>query len=143
MAAKSGKEPKFLKKESTENNSENKKPSAKLKKQLGEDDDPGEDEVESVSKKNTKTSKSKGVDDNGDRVDFEDEADDWNKADEDEDWDPDFAEFDLPKSKTTKKVPGVKKGVKDDDDDDFKIDDEFKDMFGSSSKRRYDDDDDF
>ena len=141
MAAKSDKEPKFPKKGSAEINSASKKPS-KSKRQLEEDDELEEEEVESVSKKTSKVSGSEGDDDNEEDVELDDEADDWNKADEDEDWDPDFAEFDLPKSKTTKKVPGVKKGVKEDDDDDFKIDDEFKDLFGGSSPRQ-DNDDDF
>jgi sodium/potassium-transporting ATPase subunit alpha len=97
-----------------------------------------EEEVESVSKKTSKVSGSEGDDDNEEDVELDDEADGWNKADED--WDPDFAEFDLPKSKTAKKSPGGKKGAK--DDDDFKIDDEFKDLFGGSSPRQ-DNDDDF
>ena len=46
-------------------------------------------------------------------------------------WDPDFDEFDIPKSKA-KKSTG-KKGVE--EEDDFKVDDEFKDMdlFNESS----------
>ena len=50
--------------------------------------------------------------------------DEWEKGDEDDNWDPDFEEFDLPKSKG-KKTP-AKKSVK--DDDDFKVDDDFKDL---------------
>jgi len=64
-------------------------------------------------------------------------VDDWDKVEEEENWDPDFEEFDVPKSKA-KKAPG-KKGA--DEDDDFKVDDEFKDMdlFNESS---YDDEED-
>jgi len=139
MAAKSDKEPKFPKKGSAEINSASKKPS-KSKKQLEEEDELEDDEVIGVSKKTSKVSGSKGDDDNEEDVELDVEADDWNKADEDEDWDPDFAEFDLPKSKTAKKAPGGKKGAK--DDDDFKIDDEFKDLSGGLSSRQ-DDEDDF
>ena len=50
--------------------------------------------------------------------------DDWEQVEEDENWDPDFDEFDIPKSKT-KKSGGGKKAS---DDDDLGIDDEFKDL---------------
>lgn len=58
--------------------------------------------------------------------------DDWNKSEDDEEWDPDFEEFDLPPSK---KGP-AKKG----EEDDFKIeeDEEFKDLFNDGG---FDDDD--
>ena len=40
-----------------------------------------------------------------------------------DDYDPDFEEFDIPKSKIKK--PGAKKGK---GDDDFELDDDFKDL---------------
>ena len=43
---------------------------------------------------------------------------------EEEEWDPDFEEFDLPKSKVKK--GGSKKGAE--EEDEFKLDDEFKDL---------------
>lgn len=57
-----------------------------------------------------------------------DETDEWEKGggeSDDDEWDPDFAEFDIPKSKG-KKAPG-KKGAKEEDDD-LKMDDDFKDL---------------
>ena len=68
--------------------------------------------------------------------DEESDADDWGKTEEeDENWDPDFAEFDLPK--TSKKAGKSKKGEDDDfgleedlsleDDDLFDDKDEFED----------------
>ena len=54
-----------------------------------------------------------------------DEVDDWDKPEEEEEWDPDFEEFDLPKSKVKKAGGGVKKGK---EEDDLGIDEEFKDL---------------
>jgi DNA-directed RNA polymerase subunit delta len=50
-------------------------------------------------------------------------------VEEEEEWDPDFEEFDVPKSKGKKATGGVagKKGAE--EEEDFKVDDEFKDMF--------------
>ena len=80
-------------------------------------------------------------DDSDALADVDEEDDNWKKVEDDDDWDPDFAEFDLPKSGSKKGGVG-KKGK--DEDDDFKIDDEFKDLFGSSKRgNHYDDDDDF
>ena len=62
--------------------------------------------------------------------------DDWEKPEEEDNWDPDFDEFDIPKSK-------AKKSGKKDDDDDFAIDDEFKDMGMFDDSGGFDDDDDF
>ena len=64
--------------------------------------------------------------------------DDWEKADDD-DFDPDFEEFDIPKSKI-KKVPS-KKGK---EEDDFDLDEDFKelDLFNDGTGGD-DDDDDF
>ena len=69
-------------------------------------------------------------------------ADDLDDSEEEDDsWDPDFEEFDLPKSK---KGGGKKEA---DEDEDFKIeeDPEFKDLFGSSGRKGssgFDDEDD-
>ena len=50
------------------------------------------------AKKSSKTSSRKNDDDEDDDFDEEEETDDWGKTEEDDDnWDPDFAEFDLPK----------------------------------------------
>ena len=59
---------------------------------------------------------------------------------EEEEWDPDFEEFDLPKSKA-KKTPGGKKPA--DDDEDFKIDEEFKDLDLFNDRGFDDDEEDF
>lgn len=116
------------------------------------DDDDDLDEMDEVL--SPKTSKSKSVskskkpkadadDDDEDGEVEEEVADDWEKTEEDEDWDPDFDEFDIPKSgakKTGKKKTG--------DEDDLKIDDDFKefglfdDMDGSGGTG-FDDEDDF
>ena len=67
------------------------------------------DAAEKVSKS---ASKKKVVDDDDDLDEEEEVDDDWGKADEDDDsWDPDFDEFDIPKSKTPKKAGKGKKGV--------------------------------
>ena len=63
--------------------------------------------------------------------------DEWEKPEEEEEWDPDFEEFDLPKSKG-KKAGGVAGKKAADEEEDFKIDDEFKDLF--NDKGGYDDD---
>ena len=62
--------------------------------------------------------------------------DEWEKPEEEENWDPDFEEFDVPKSKGKKSTTAG--GKKAGDDDDFKLeDDEFKDLFNDKG---YDDD---
>ncbi|MCE2675215.1 MAG: hypothetical protein LW603_01370 [Sediminibacterium sp.] len=67
--------------------------------------------------------KKKDVDD--DDLDEEEEVnDDWEKAEDDTSWDPDFEEFDVPK-KAAKK-PGKFKPS--DEDDDFNLNDDFKDI---------------
>ena len=73
-------------------------------------------------------------------IEVEDEVDEWDKVEEEEEWDPDFEEFDIPKSKG-KKATGVagkksrlkKKMI-------LKLDDEFKDMFNDSDA--FDDEED-
>jgi hypothetical protein len=79
--------------------------------------------------------------DDDDEAEEATDFDDAEKEVEDEDWDPDFDEFDLPKGGSVKKAVGKKSSKDEDEDDDFKIDDEFKDMF-SKSKKGYDGDDD-
>jgi hypothetical protein len=116
-----------------------KKNSPKPKKSLEEDDidEPDDDEeTVSVSKKAGKpgaSSKPKKEDDDEDGG--EDEGpDEWEKPVEEDEWDPDFEEFDVPKSKIKKADTGGKKAV----DDDFAFeDDEFKDLFNDKD---YDDD---
>ena len=68
----------------------------------------------------------------------------WNASEEDDSWDPDFAEFDLPKSKTKKPAGPKKKGAASDEDD-FKLDDDFNefDLFDEKNSGFDDDDDDF
>jgi len=59
----------------------------------------------------------------------EDEVDEWEKVEEEEEWDPDFDEFDIPKSKTKKSTGGnTSKKSKGNDDDDLGLDDDFKDL---------------
>jgi DNA-directed RNA polymerase subunit delta len=116
-----------------------KKTSAKPKKQTeeGDDDDlDGDDEIVSTTSrkgaKATVAKKAKGDDDDDDDAGGDEVPDEWEKPEEEEEWDPDFEEFDLPKS--TVKKTGGKKG----EEDDFKFeDDEFKDLLGD---KNYDDD---
>ena len=66
------------------------------------------------------------------------------KVEEEENWDPDFDEFDIPKSKTKKSGSasgGTSKKGKGDDDD-LGVDDDFKDMdlFNDSGFDEEDDD---
>jgi hypothetical protein len=73
-------------------------------------------------------------------------VDDWDKPEEDDDWDPDFEEFDLPKSKVKKTSTGGgaagKKAGKEEEDD-LGIDDEFKDMDLFNDRGFDDDEEDF
>ena len=139
MAAKPDKEKKSPGKTGSASLNESvKKPSPKPKKQLEEDDDDEpDDEIEtsSVSKKPGKavaSSKTKKDDDDDDGV--EDGPDEWEKPAEEEEWDPDFEEFDVPKSKLKKADTGGKKAR----DDDFTFEDEdFKDLLNDKD---YDDD---
>ena len=136
MASKPGKEKKATGKITPDKESA-KKESSKPKKQMDEEednDDVLEDEDEDVkpAKKAGKAAvtskKGKGEDEDDDDADGPDVVDEWDKVEEEEEWDPDFEEFDIPKSKG-KKATGVagKKGAE--EEEDFKIDDEFKDMF--------------
>ena len=72
--------------------------------------------------------------------------DDWEKVEEEEDWDPDFDEFDIPKSKgggASKASTSSKPGKKGEEDDDFKLDEDFKefDLFNDSGFDDGDEDD--
>ncbi len=60
-------------------------------------------------------------------MDLDDEVDEWNKVEEEEEWDPDFDEFDVPKSKSKKSAPGggTKKAGKEEELD---LDEDFKDL---------------
>ena len=98
------------------------------KKKVEEEEDDADLDDE-APKKSAKKSKS---DDDDDDDDAEEGDDDWNKEEEDDAWDPDFEEFDLPKSKG-KKAPGVGKKPAEEEED-FKVeDDEFKDLFNDGA----------
>ncbi|MDB5193184.1 MAG: hypothetical protein JWQ96_2747 [Segetibacter sp.] len=119
------------------------KPSSATSKKKSEDEDVEDEEMTilSTAKKSPKASAKSAVNHEDDEVEVLGEFDDAEKVEEDEDWDPDFDEFDLPKGGSVKKAVGKKASKDEDEDDDFKIDDEFKDMF-SKPKRGYDDEDD-
>jgi len=116
------------------------KKTAPKAKKAAEDNDLDLEGEETIGKTTKKSfSGSNADEDEEDFVEEIEEDDDSLKKGEGEDWDPDFNEFDLPKSS---KKTSLKKSSKDNDDD-FKVDDEFKDYFGSkSSSRKYNRDDD-
>ena len=126
-----------------------KKESPKSKKELEEndEDDVLEDDVETSKtelKKTSKTSGKKGKEEEDDDDEAEDDVevvDDWDKPEEEEEWDPDFEEFDLPKSKVKKAGTGVKKGKG--DEDELGIDEEFKDLDLFNDTGLDDEEDDF
>ena len=147
MASKSDKEKKPSGKANSESGKDSsKKESPKPKKQMEEDDEDDimdDEEMETSSSKKKpaiSSKKGKGEDDDSDD-DGEDVVDDWDKVEEEEEWDPDFEEFDLPKSKGKKAAGtgGGKKGLE--EEDEFKLDDEFKDM-GLFNESNYDDEED-
>src|SRR5215203_5148558 len=102
--------------------------SAKPKKE--EDDNLDEEDVAPK-----KGAKGKADDEDGD-----DEDDVAEPVEGDDDWDPDFEEFDLPKSRKGK-------GKDDEEDEDFKVEEEedFSDMelYNDSASGGFDDDDDY
>ena len=112
-----------------------------------DDDEDAEDDVDiekTSAKKSAKGSSKKGKDEEDDDDDDDVEVvDEWEKPEEEEEWDPDFEEFDLPKSKT-KKVAGPtgKKTGKGEEEDDVAFDEEFKDLdlFNDSSLDEDEDD---
>ena len=140
MTPKSEKDAKSTNKKKTVTKAIQSKPSSKSTKKIEEDDfDFNEEDMETLksSKKSAfpKSTKKRIDDDNEEE---EDEVeDDWTKVDEvDSSWDPDFEEFDIPKSKNKNKAGGFPKKRKrreeDDDDDDFSMDDDFKDLNNDS-----------
>ena len=103
----------------------------------------------SPAKKGAKTSsaksKKKGDDDDDDDDDVaeEDEVDEWDKVEEDEEWDPDFDEFDIPRSKAKKgSTTAGKKTAKGGEEDELGLDDEYKnlDLFNDSGFEEEEDD---
>jgi DNA-directed RNA polymerase subunit delta len=119
-----------------------KKASSRPAKNEDDDDDDELDGEETPKKGRKPSSKKSGEDEEEEEEDETDEVDDWNKVEEEEEWDPDFNEFDIPKSKGKKSTGGAKKGAS--DEDDFGIDEEFKDMgFADDFNDGFDDDDDF
>jgi hypothetical protein len=87
----------------------------------------------------SRPAKKEEVEEDADDDEVADDLDD--SEEEDDSWDPDFEEFDLPKSK---KGGGKKEA---DEEEDFKIeeDPEFKDLFGGSGRKGssdFDDEDD-
>src|SRR5579871_1201159 len=147
MASKSDKDKKNIKKSAPQSPKENSgKSTAKSKKQV-DDDDEDEDDDLSVAKTSSKktaapSSKSKKEEDEEDDFDGEeDEVDEWDKVEEEE-WDPDFDEFDVPKSKAKKgsTSPAKKTGK---GGDDLEFDEDFKDLdlFGEDSFDEEEEDD--
>jgi DNA-directed RNA polymerase subunit delta len=68
-------------------------------------------------------------------------VDDWDKVEEEEEWDPDFDEFDIPKSKVKKAGPAKKAGGKAEEEEEFGFrDDEFKEMDLFNDSEEEDDD---
>ena len=137
MTPKSEKDTKSTNKKKTVTKAIQSKPSSKSTKKIEEDDfDFNEEDMETLksSKKSTFPKSTKKITDD----DEEDEVeDDWTKVDEvDSSWDPDFEEFDIPKSKNKNKAGGLPKKRKrreeEDDDYDFSMDDDFKDLNNDS-----------
>ena len=140
MASKSDKEKKSAGRNGSPEKPAAKKPSTKPKKQLEGEEDEIEEEVEEDNlKANSRKGKAapvskKDVDGEEDE-EAEEVLDEWEKPEEEEEWDPDFEEFDIPKSKG-KKSGKAAAG----EEEDFKFEDEeFKDLFGDKT---FDDDDD-
>jgi DNA-directed RNA polymerase subunit delta len=151
MALKSDKEKKGSKASAPEIPKETGKASSKAKKEpdedLDEDDDDNFEAPKTPAKKNAKaSSKSKKEEDDDDDVDDDgvEEVDDWEKVEETEEWDPDFDEFDVPKSKVKKSTGGAaKKTAKGGEEDELGLDEDFKDLdlFGEGGFE--DEEDDF
>jgi len=146
MATKPNNEKKTVaKKSAPEKNADPKKAPASSEVD-GDEEDDDLDEEEATAKPAVKAKaggkKKKTEDDEEDEDDADTEVDDeWEKPADEDNWDPDFEEFDVPKSKT-KKTPGKKSG----EEDDLKIDDDFKE-FGlfndADGGNDFDEDDDF
>lgn len=69
-----------------------------------------------------KSTSKKKVDEEDDDLDAEEINDDWGKSDEDN-WDPDFEEFDMPVKSTKAKGKSKKE-----EEDDFSLDDDLKNI---------------
>lgn len=115
-----------------------------LKNKL-EDEDVEDDDFETgdatLPKKLSKTAPGKKQKKSDDDEEVEDdEKDDWEKPEEEEAWDPDFDEFDVPGGGAKK--PG-KKGAAGDEDEDFTVDPDLKefDMFNDDFDDEEEDDD--
>lgn len=118
------------------------KPGKKPAIVIDDDDDADPDEEVVKPKKAAKGKKSSDDDEEEEEVEI---ADEWEKSEEDN-WDPDFDEFDVPASKTKKAGPGKKAKDEDDalrPDDDFKEFGLFDDEAGGRGRGGYDDDDDY
>lgn len=137
MASKSGNKNSAYKKNGLQKDSETNKQLTDSENQ-DKKDNLNFDDNEKVSKPLKKTgSVVKENDEN--EIEFEEEESSVDDSKEvEDDWDPDFDEFDLPKS--SKKILPGKKSVKESEDE-FKVDEEFEDFFNSSPKKKYDDDD--
>ena len=69
--------------------------------------------------------------------------DDWDKPEEEDTWDPDFEEFDIPKSKGKKSSAGGTSKKGGGEEDDLGLDEDFKefDLFNDSEFDEEEDDD--
>jgi len=114
------------------------KPSPKSKKKIEDEDGDDDEDFEDEPKAKASSRKKEDDDDDDDDVEVED---DWEKVEEEENWDPDFDEFDIPKSKS-KKGPATPKKSGRGGEDDLGMDDEFKDMDLFNDSGGYDDEED-
>lgn len=122
--------------------SEKNKILAKKPSRKSDEDEISEDDLELDEKplKKGKASAKNKKDEEEDVDDADDVKDDWEKSDDD-DYDPDFEEFDIPKSKI--KSGPFKKGKT--EDDELGLDDDYKtlDLFNDNAGEDDDDDEDF
>ncbi len=128
MATKPNNEKKTVAKKSAPGKKEDAKKAPASSDVDGDEEDDDLDEEATAAKPVAKAKaggkKKKADDDDDEEDDVEAEVEDeWEKPADDDNWDPDFEEFDVPKSKT-KKAPGKKSG----EEDDLKIDDDFKEF---------------
>ncbi len=147
MTAKPGKDKKDTTRKSlpTDSAAESSASAKNKKSSEDEDDEDLGDDVKDADKKSslkkpsasTKKKKENEDDDEGDAEEIEDT---WDKGEEEDiNWDPDFDEFDIPKSKGTKKAGTTDK--KGGEEDDFKVDEDFKE-FELFNDTVFDDDED-
>ena len=147
MAIKKTMEKKSAVKESSKDITEKASARSSKKNDINEEDEDAGTDLEEPTPKKAKRKAVKGLnEEDDDEEDVVEPADEWEKTDDDN-WDPDFDEFDVPASKIKKATSKKSK----DDDDDLKLDDDFKEFglfneeTGSSRSGRggFDDDDDF